>query len=300
MTDIIPASDPRVRVTLTFHPEGQAPLPVSLPRWDFLDEASVREVKAAIRRFKQDAEKQGDEIRRQFRRYQVESRKYQKALAAWEKRLDDPDVEDPGPEPDEPARPDFGEPMDEREAERIANLAIFKVVLTAEQFAVVENCTSAEIAQAKAEWDRVSAVPLGGIVGLSDLLDGEHGGAIRADLLARGWTIRDIGTRLSWADVRDLITWLPPNGDSSYYRSLHPRSWWWTPLFDFLAMILVTLQGANWQRGGGKGTRPKIQKRPSDKPPAVRSVAELDEKKRAQAEHIRRRRAQKQREVAGG
>ncbi|AEK07767.1 tail assembly chaperone [Mycobacterium phage Avani] len=300
MTDIIPASDPRVRVTLTFHPEGQAPLSVSLPRWDFLDEASVRDIKAALRRFKQDAEKQSDEIRRQFRKYQVESRKYQKALAAWEKRLDDPDVEDPGPEPEEPERPDFGEQMDEREAERTANLALFKVVLTDEQFSVVENCTSAEIAQAKAEWDRVSAVPLGGIIGLSDLLDGEHGGAIRADLLARGWTIRDIGPRISWGDVRDLIAWLPPNGDSAYYRSLHPRSWWWTPLFDFLAMILVTLQGANWQRGGGKGTRPKIQKRPSDKPPAVRSVAELDEKKRAQADHIRRRRAQKQREVASG
>ncbi|AEK07766.1 tail assembly chaperone [Mycobacterium phage Avani] len=161
MTDIIPASDPRVRVTLTFHPEGQAPLSVSLPRWDFLDEASVRDIKAALRRFKQDAEKQSDEIRRQFRKYQVESRKYQKALAAWEKRLDDPDVEDPGPEPEEPERPDFGEQMDEREAERTANLALFKVVLTDEQFSVVENCTSAEIAQAKAEWDRVSAVPLG-------------------------------------------------------------------------------------------------------------------------------------------
>lgn len=95
------------------------------------------------------------------------------------------------------------------------------------------------------------------------------------------------------------MTWLPPNGDSAYYRSLHPRSWWWTPLFDFLAMILVTLQGANWQRGRGKGPRPKIQKRPSDKPPQVRTVAELDEKKRAQSEHIRKRRAEKAKAKGG-
>lgn len=70
-------------------------------------------------------------------------------------------------------------------------------------------------------------------------------------------------------------------------------------MFDFLAMILVTLQGANWQRGRGKGPRPKIQKRPSDKPPQVRSVAELDEKKRAQSEHIRKRRAEKAKAKGG-
>lgn len=161
MTDIIPASDPRVRVDLTFHPEGHEPVTVSLPRWDFLDEATVRSVKAALRRFKQQAEKQGDEIRRTFRRYQAELRRYQKRLAAWEKQLDDPDVDDPGPEPDEPERPDFGEPMDEREAERVSNLAIFKQVLTAEQYAIVETCTSAELAQARAAWDDASSVPLG-------------------------------------------------------------------------------------------------------------------------------------------
>ncbi len=64
-------------------------------------------------------------------------------------------------------------------------------------------------------------------------------------------------------------------------------------------MLLFVIQGGNWQRGGGKGARPKLQKRPSDKPPAVRSVAELDQKKQAQAEHIQRRREQKKlREVS--
>lgn len=161
MTDIIPASDPRVRVTLTFHPEGKDPLEVSLPRWDFLDEATVRAVKAALRRFKQDAEQRADEIRRVFRRYQSAVRRYQKDMAAWEKRFDDPEVEDPGPEPEEPTRPEFGETPDEREAERTANLAIFKEVLTASQYRIVEKCTSAELAQARAAWDRASEVPLG-------------------------------------------------------------------------------------------------------------------------------------------
>ncbi|QRY43180.1 hypothetical protein JVX93_21790 [Mycolicibacterium boenickei] len=161
MTDIIPATDPRVRVTLTFHPEGKEPLVVSLPRWDFLDESTLRAVKASLRRYKQDAERQADEIRRKFRGYQVAVRKYQKSLVAWEKRLDDPEIDDPGPEPEEPERPDFGDTPDEREAERTANLAVFKEVLAAAQYRVVEKCTSAELAQARAAWDEASSIPLG-------------------------------------------------------------------------------------------------------------------------------------------
>lgn len=161
MTDIVPASDPRVRVDLTFHPDGKEPLTISLPRWDFLDEATVRSIKAALRRFKQEAEKQSDEIRRTFRRYQMEMRKHQKALNAWEKRLDDPEIDDPGEEPEEPARPDFGDTLDEREAERISSLRIFKEVLSAAQYKVVEKCTTAELVQARKVWDEATAVPLG-------------------------------------------------------------------------------------------------------------------------------------------
>jgi hypothetical protein len=161
MTDIVPASDPRVRVYLTFHPEGKDPLTVSLPRWDFLDEATVRDIKAALRRIKQDAEKQADEIRRTFRRYQTELRKHQKALNAWEKRLDDPEIDDPGEEPIEPERPDFGDTLDEREAERISSLKIFEIVLSKAEYRVVEKCTTAELVQARKIWDKATAVPLG-------------------------------------------------------------------------------------------------------------------------------------------
>lgn len=161
MTDIIPASDPRVWVDLTFHPEGKDPLTVSLPRWDFLNEATVRSIKAAMRRLKQDAEKQADEIRRTYRRYQVELRKHDKAMNAWMKLLDDPEVDDPGEEPVEPERPDYDEMPDERDAERNTSLAIFREVMTAAQYKVVEKCTTAELVQARAAWDKATAVPLG-------------------------------------------------------------------------------------------------------------------------------------------
>lgn len=161
MTDIVPASDPRVRVDLTFHPDGKDPVSVSLPRWDFLDEPTTRAIKAALRRLKQDAEKQSDEIRRAFRRYQAEIRRYQKAYAAWEKRLDDPEIDDPGDEPEEPVRPDFGDTMDERQAERVSSLLIFKEVLTAAQYKMVDKCTTAELMQARKIWDDATSVPLG-------------------------------------------------------------------------------------------------------------------------------------------
>lgn len=159
--DIVPATDPRVRVELTFHPKGKPPLTVSLPRWDYLDEATVRDIKGELRRFKQEAQKQADDIRSQFRRYQIASAKYNKAFAAWEKRLDDPEVDDPGEEPAEPARPEFAEPMDEREAERAITLRLLRHVLTAAEFRAVDKCTTAELVQAKSAWDAASAVPLG-------------------------------------------------------------------------------------------------------------------------------------------
>ena len=45
---------------------------------------------------------------------------------------------------------------------------------------------------------------------------------------------------------------------------MYPKSWWWQPDMDFLAAILNALQWGNWQRGGGKGDKPKPVKRPRD------------------------------------
>lgn len=88
------------------------------------------------------------------------------------------------------------------------------------------------------------------------------------------------------------MTHLPPSGDSALYRALYPKSWWWTPVFDFLAAILNALQWGNWQRGGGKGDKPKPIKRPKDsavKPP--KSAAEIEAKRQKVKQAIRQRRA---------
>lgn len=62
---------------------------------------------------------------------------------------------------------------------------------------------------------------------------------------------------------------------------------------DFLSAILVTGQWGNWQRGGGKGEKPKPIKRPKDGVVSKRqpkTSAEAQARKRKVQEEIARRR----------
>lgn len=160
MTDIISDSDPRVRVELTFHPDGD-PLVVSLPRPDFLKYDVERAMQSDWRRMKQDADRTLQDIRRTHRRNQIEWAKYDKAFGLWEKKLRDPEVEDPGPEPEEPTTPELPEVPTGRDAERAAALVIYKHLLAPDEYAVVEKCTTAELLQGQAAWEKASEVPLG-------------------------------------------------------------------------------------------------------------------------------------------
>ena len=133
----------------------------------------------------------------------------------------------------------------------------------------------------------------GGIGGLVQLLN-EHGGAVNYDLISKaGVTIDDIGESwFTWRDFRDFVNNLPPTGDSALYRARYPKSWWWHPAFDFLAAILNTLQWANWQRGGGRGDKPKPIKRPQEQSrKAPKTRRELEVKRDKVKNAIRQRRA---------
>ena len=55
---------------------------------------------------------------------------------------------------------------------------------------------------------------------------------------------------------------------------------------DFLSAILVTVQGANWQRGGGKGALPERISRPSDAPEPVFTADDLRAKRQAMTDHM--------------
>jgi hypothetical protein len=87
---------------------------------------------------------------------------------------------------------------------------------------------------------------------------------------------------------------LPQSAESAVYRAKHPRSWWWTAEHDFLSLILQSVQGANWQRAGGRGNPPKRIERPDDRPLQVVTAAGLAERRRAQSAELARRRRKKQ------
>lgn len=58
---------------------------------------------------------------------------------------------------------------------------------------------------------------------------------------------------------------LPPTADSAVHRALNP-DWLWGLSEHLTAGVLDALHGANWQRGGGKGKRPKPVQRPGLEP----------------------------------
>lgn len=78
-----------------------------------------------------------------------------------------------------------------------------------------------------------------------------------------GWRLDDVGRRLSWLDLKAVINLR--RDDSALSRSLNP-DWRWTLDTQLLAGVADLLAGANWQRGGGKGERPKPLERPGFRP----------------------------------
>jgi hypothetical protein len=105
----------------------------------------------------------------------------------------------------------------------------------------------------------------GGILGLLRVLDG-HGEAIRADLFNAGRSLDDLGSPgFSWIDLRAFLRWSPPT--SAFSRSFHGEELiaWSDPKVHLLATIADLLAGANWQRGGSKGSKPKPIQRPGDR-----------------------------------
>jgi hypothetical protein len=118
----------------------------------------------------------------------------------------------------------------------------------------------------------------GGILGLLRLLDA-HGEAIRSDLFRAGRSLDDLGSPgFSWLDLRAFLTWSPAS--SAFIRSFHGDdvAAWADPAVPLLAAVVDLLAAANWQRGNGRGSKPKPIKRPGTaQRVGGRTVMELDE-----------------------
>lgn len=86
--------------------------------------------------------------------------------------------------------------------------------------------------------------------------------------------------------------------DSALYRARHPRTWRWGLDIEFLSAILHVLQQANWQRGGGKGNKPKPVRRPTDTKTLDAKIP-MAERKRVMDDELARRRAARDRRGKG-
>jgi hypothetical protein len=89
----------------------------------------------------------------------------------------------------------------------------------------------------------------------------EHGGAIEADLLRSGLSMRMVFT--GQLSIRELMILLKyPEPGSAFARKVLGEDHHWNLGNQLLAAIADRIGQGNWQRGGGKGQRPRPIKRP--------------------------------------
>lgn len=102
---------------------------------------------------------------------------------------------------------------------------------------------------------------VGGIFGLCDLID-EHAEALEYDLLTLGLDSRTIGDHLDWWRLKAVVKNLPQS--SALSRAVNGTDAMWGLSEHLLATVADALHMGNWQRGGGKGKRPKPIMRPGN------------------------------------
>ena len=76
-----------------------------------------------------------------------------------------------------------------------------------------------------------------------------------------GLRLRQLGTgALSWGDLHDYVRY--GNADTALALERYGAAVAWSLTDHLLATVVDALHNANWQRGGGKGSRPKPIERP--------------------------------------
>lgn len=124
----------------------------------------------------------------------------------------------------------------------------------------------------------------------------EHGGAVEADF-QRYYNTRlsDLfNGKLSWRRLKILIDNLPI--DSQTTCSVYGDKALWGTKEELLAICADALIAANWQRGGGKGRRPKPINRPYDDEEKTTKAKAALARAEAKAKSVERKDALSQKE----
>ena len=86
----------------------------------------------------------------------------------------------------------------------------------------------------------------------------EYRGAIESHLISLGLRLRDLGSEdMGWTDLYNILHY--PGPGSPLVTALTKG---WGVQEELLATATELLAGGNWQRGGGKGSKPKRLVRP--------------------------------------
>lgn len=80
-----------------------------------------------------------------------------------------------------------------------------------------------------------------------------------------GLRLRNVGTEpFTWGDLHDYVRY--GNADTALALERYGPAVVWSLTDHLLATAVDALHSANWQRGGGKGSRPKPIERPGAEP----------------------------------
>ncbi|QCW22020.1 tail assembly chaperone [Gordonia phage Yakult] len=151
---------------------------------------------------------------------------------------------------------------------------LLETVASEEDLAKIDKAPQSEIEALMKAWQDDSGVNVGGIRGLLELIDGEHGWALCRDLFLLGYRVEDIGEHFDWYQLKCFIQGMTP--DDTYFRARYP-DWEWDRTNMLLADMADSLHWLVWAKtkdGSKNRNPPKPIPRPGVEDPVKRVKGE--------------------------
>ncbi|UVK62931.1 tail assembly chaperone [Gordonia phage Hexbug] len=152
--------------------------------------------------------------------------------------------------------------------------ALLESVASEEDLAKIDKAPQSEVEKLMDAWQEDSGVSVGGIRGLLEELDGDHGWALVRDLMMVGLRVEDIGTTFDWFQLKAFVQGLTPS--DAFFREKHP-DWEWDRANMLLADMADSLHWLVWAKtkdGQRNRNQPQPIPRPGVEQPVKRTKGE--------------------------